>query len=114
MIAREQISFTKMETLSDKELTEKLLLFPGAGLKVVNCIYLFAYHRPAAAHVDAVSYTHLDVYKRQRLRTALGQCFGASHLSCASVTGIQSQAAVDVYKRQEYRRMLSPVRPSPV
>lgn len=52
MIAREKISFTKMETLSDKELTEKLLLFPGAGIKVVNCISLFAYHRTAAAPVD--------------------------------------------------------------
>ncbi|MBF1133176.1 MAG: hypothetical protein HXL71_05775, partial [Dialister invisus] len=37
---------------SDKELTEKLLLFPGAGIKVVNCISLFAYHRTAAAPVD--------------------------------------------------------------
>lgn len=52
MIAREKISFAKMETLSDKELTEKLLLFPGAGIKVVNCISLFAYHRTAAAPVD--------------------------------------------------------------
>lgn len=52
MIAREKISFTEMETLSDKELTEKLLLFPGAGIKVVNCISLFAYHRTAAAPVD--------------------------------------------------------------
>lgn len=52
MIAREKINLTKMETLSDQELTEKLLLFPGVGIKVANCISLFAYHRTAAAPVD--------------------------------------------------------------
>ena len=41
-----------------------------------------------------VSYTHLDVYKRQVLITATGSCRMWMHLT---VTGINHQ---DVYKRQ--------------
>lgn len=52
MIAKEKINLTEVGKLSDGELTKRLLSFPGAGIKVANCISLFAYHRTAAAPVD--------------------------------------------------------------
>lgn len=52
IIGSKRIHLKEWESLSDDALTDALLSFPGVGIKVANCISLFAYHRMAAAPVD--------------------------------------------------------------
>ena len=47
-------------------------------------------------HLNAVSYTHLDVYKRQLLKALPGMMSPSSQLGAVSV----SYTHLDVYKRQ--------------
>lgn len=46
------INLYKWDTLSDNELLEQLKSFRGVGVKVANCVMLFAYHRIGAFPID--------------------------------------------------------------
>ena len=52
LIASGKIVLDKLDKLNDKELIESLMRFKGVGIKVANCVFLFAYHRIGAFPVD--------------------------------------------------------------
>ena len=72
------------------------------ALRVADCTYNVrqitdALHKAAARGVKPVSYTHLDVYKRQSL------CFGTQCTYCRHFIVLQCASAFlsrDVYTRQ--------------
>jgi N-glycosylase/DNA lyase len=47
-----QADLHSWSTLSDRELRERLCQLPGVGMKVANCVMLFAYERIAAFPID--------------------------------------------------------------
>lgn len=51
-IINEHIDLYSFASLSDEDLLEQLQRFSGVGVKVANCIMLFAYHRISAFPVD--------------------------------------------------------------
>lgn len=51
-VRREKINLYQWNILADEKLVEKLMEFPGVGIKVANCTALFGYHRIARAPVD--------------------------------------------------------------
>ena len=51
-VRREKINLYQWNILTDEKLVEKLMEFPGVGIKVANCTALFGYHRIARAPVD--------------------------------------------------------------
>ena len=51
-VMEEGMDLYKLDTLSDAELLEQLKTFKGVGVKVANCIMLFAYHRIGAFPID--------------------------------------------------------------
>lgn len=51
-VRREKINLYQWNILADEKLVEKLMEFPGMGIKVANCTALFGYHRIARAPVD--------------------------------------------------------------
>ena len=52
MVAEGAVDLEACRELSDEELFEVLLKFPGVGPKVANCVSLFGYYRIAAFPVD--------------------------------------------------------------
>lgn len=51
-VRREKINLYQWNILADEKLVEKLMEFPGVGIKVANCTALFGYHCIARAPVD--------------------------------------------------------------
>lgn len=52
MVAEAVVDLELCRELSDEELFDELLKFPGVGPKVANCVSLFGYYRIAAFPVD--------------------------------------------------------------
>lgn len=52
MIKKQAHLLKDMKKLPDEEILEKLMEFPGVGIKVAGCSALFGYHRTALAPVD--------------------------------------------------------------
>lgn len=51
-VCREKIHLSQWNSLPDETLIEKLLEFPGVGIKVANCTALFGFHRISRAPID--------------------------------------------------------------
>ena len=51
-IALKEIDLNELDKLDDDALFESLKSFKGVGVKVANCVELFAYHRTARAPID--------------------------------------------------------------
>ena len=51
-VCREKIHLSQWNSLPDETLMEKLLEFPGVGIKVANCTALFGFHRISRAPID--------------------------------------------------------------
>jgi N-glycosylase/DNA lyase len=52
LVASGDAKLTTWVTLSDEDLRERLCELPGVGLKVANCVMLFAYERTRAFPID--------------------------------------------------------------
>lgn len=52
LIATGKLRLRALRSLPDGELTQALLQVPGVGIKVANCVTLFAYHRTASVPID--------------------------------------------------------------
>lgn len=51
-VATGETNLEAMALLGDEALRERLMCIRGVGVKVANCVMLFAYHRLNAAPVD--------------------------------------------------------------
>jgi len=51
-VLEEGVDLYNLDNLSDEELVDKLKEFKGVGVKVANCVLLFAYHRIGAFPID--------------------------------------------------------------
>ena len=51
-VASGQANLDSWSSLSDRKLREQLCALPGVGMKVANCVMLFAYERVAAFPID--------------------------------------------------------------
>lgn len=52
MIAEGKINLDALNQVGDEELLNQLMRFHGVGIKVANCVMLFAYHRMNAFPID--------------------------------------------------------------
>ena len=52
LVASGEADLDSWSALSDRQLREQLCEFPGVGMKVANCVMLFAYERIAAFPID--------------------------------------------------------------
>ena len=52
LLIQKQIHMNHWTNLSDEDLVEKLMEFPGVGIKVANCVALFGYYRVSRAPID--------------------------------------------------------------
>ena len=81
-------------------------------ITVIVLILFLAFYSPLAGGIAPVSYTHLDVYKRQELRMDIQPAFhyaGDGRLMEKVFSNVLGNAAVsythlDVYKRQHMGR----------
>ena len=51
-VLEEGVDLYNLDNLSDEDLVDKLKEFKGVGVKVANCVLLFAYHRIGAFPID--------------------------------------------------------------
>ena len=71
------------------------------GIAGLGALFYVAYRVwQSLARAEPVSYTHLDVYKRQ----GISRRFGSQHRSSERLSDFGGKARPDVYKRQLGRR----------
>jgi N-glycosylase/DNA lyase len=70
MVARGEVDLDKLARLETPELREALVKLPGVGVKVANCVLLFAYERLDAVPIDVWIHRVLIAMRRGRGGTA--------------------------------------------
>jgi N-glycosylase/DNA lyase len=75
-VASGQVDLDSWSPLSDRKLRERLCELPGVGMKVANCVMLFAYERIAAFPIDVWIERVLREKYFVRNRKVTGQMLG--------------------------------------
>jgi N-glycosylase/DNA lyase len=108
LVASGKVDLEQLATLPDIELRAALCALPGVGMKVANCVMLFAYERLEAFPIDVwVERVLRENYfpRRRKFRPNELQKFAARHFGGH---GGYAQQYLFHYARKTTRRRLSP------